>query len=100
MQVTPLWLIFHMVGPPVPEVDKALACVYAAVWTVFATGKFSQAIAADIGDKSIFECVLLPFPPVCMAIDIQSPLSKLVLDNSIFSMIRTFLEGKSHPRPN
>jgi uncharacterized integral membrane protein len=57
MQVTPLWLIFHMVGPPVPEVDKALACVYAAVWTVFATGKFSQAIAADIGDKSIFECV-------------------------------------------
>lgn len=63
MQVTPLWLILHMIGSPVPGTDSVLACAYAAIWTVLAAGKFTQSIAADIGDKSIFECALIPSSP-------------------------------------
>jgi Uncharacterized integral membrane protein (DUF2301) len=55
-QVTPAWLLTHMLGPPSPGADRALGAVYVATFCFFAVRKFSQRIKDDIGDKSIFEC--------------------------------------------
>ena len=55
-QVTPAWLLTHMLGPPSPAADRVLAGAFAVTFAVFASRKFSQRIKDDIGDKSIFEC--------------------------------------------
>lgn len=59
-QVTPAWLLTHMIGPPSPATDRVLGAAYAAIFVVFATRKFSQRIKDDVGDKSIFEYLAMP----------------------------------------
>ena len=56
LQLTPAWLMAHLLGPPPSGVEGAFAGAYAAIFAAFAAGKYAQSIKDDIGDKSIFEC--------------------------------------------
>lgn len=66
MQVTPAWLLTHLIGPPSPGADTVLGSLYASVFTVFALRKFSQRIKDDIGDKSVFECAPVLATRTCL----------------------------------
>ena len=70
LQVTPAWLLIHMLGPPSPGTDSVLGSVYTVTFCIFAAGKFTQTLKDDIGDKSIFECAL----PISLSVAFCQPL--------------------------
>lgn len=52
--IVPSLLLGHLFGILPPPVEAILLSLWAGLFMVFALRKFSQAIPADIGDKSVF----------------------------------------------
>lgn len=58
VQLTPVWLLGHLSHVLPPAADHVFAGLFVVIFSVFAGQKLTQNIKDDIGDKSVFTCVL------------------------------------------